>query len=147
MTQPAMLEQWSEARSRSVSRSDEDEARLDAALSLLHAQDVAGAQLLLQIVDDLLQRLHLPRQRHVSSRKASDDMVRISVHGGGEDVTARGVAASLKRKLLVPQLLGRFQHVHGVVGDALEVADGLQQLGGLLAVRRRSASGLLSFTR
>ena len=55
------------------------------------------------------------------------------IHGGGEDgqLAACRVAEG---KLLVPQLLRRFQHVHRVVGDALEVADGLQQLGGLLAL-------------
>ena len=39
------------------------EARLDAALSLPPAEHVAGSHCLLQLVDDLLQGLHLPGRR------------------------------------------------------------------------------------
>ena len=63
ITQPAMLEQWSEMRSRLVSRSDQTKPASALHSPLCHAQDVARAHLLLQLVDDLLQRLDLRGQR------------------------------------------------------------------------------------
>ena len=43
----------------------EDKASLNAAMALLHAQDVARAHLLFERVDDLLERLDLLGERDV----------------------------------------------------------------------------------
>ena len=110
-----------------------DKACLDAALALLHPQDMSGTQLLLQIVDDLLQRLHLPGSGHI--------LLPEGVQRPHEDIVDRGGQhAQLPLRLvaegqpLLPQLLRRLQHVHRMVGDTLKIADGLQQLCGLLAL-------------
>ena len=47
----------------------EDKASLNAAMALLHAQDVARAHLLFERVDDLLERLDLLGERDVLRRR------------------------------------------------------------------------------
>ncbi len=46
-----------------------------------------------------------------------------------------GDGARRECEILVAQLLGGFEDVHRVIGNALKIADGLQKCGGLLALR------------
>ena len=101
-----------------------DEAGLDAAMPLLHPQDVARAHLLLERVDDLLERLDQLGEGDVLPLERAQREVEDLPDGGGEHVVfTRGCGGEGER--LAAQLLGGFENVHGMVGNALKVPDGL----------------------
>ena len=94
---------------------------------------MSGTQLLLQIVDDLLQRLHLPGGGHI--------LLPEGVQRPHEDIVDRGGQhAQLPLRLvaegqpLLPQLLRRLQHVHCMVGDTLQISDTMKPIGYTFAV-------------
>ena len=47
-----------------------DKSGIDSAIPLLQPQDMVRTQLLLQVVDDLLQRLHLHRRAEISRHES-----------------------------------------------------------------------------
>ena len=103
-----------------------DEAGFDAAMPLLHPQDVARAHLLLERVDDLLERLdQLGEGDVLPLERAHSERSRISPMAAASTSYSRAVMA-WRHERLAAQLLGGFENVHGVVGNALKVPDGLQ---------------------
>ena len=111
-------------------------ARLDAALAFPHPQDVTGTQLLLQQIHHLFQRLHGGCRLCIPPAEGICRPVQDLLHGSLQHLQIR-LGGLAEGQPLVLQLLGRFHDVHGVVGNALEVPDGLQQFRGVLTVRRR----------
>ena len=63
----------------------EDKASLNAAMALLHAQDVARAHLLFERVDDLLERLDLLGERDVLRGEGLERERKDLADGGGEN--------------------------------------------------------------
>ena len=102
----------------------EDEARLDAALALLHSQDVARAHLLFERVDDLLERLDLRGDGRIMALEGLE-REREDLADGGSDGGKLVFRAGGEGETLARHLLGGSEDVDGVVGDALKVADGL----------------------
>ena len=93
-------------------------------MPLLHPQDVARAHLLLERVDDLFEWLDQLGDGDVLPLERAQREVEDLPDGGGEHVVfARGGGGEGER--LAAQLLGGFENVHGMVGNALKVPDGL----------------------
>ena len=99
----------------------------------LETVHMVGLHLIAQTVDDLLQRLHagglLDVVGHEGGNGDGQDLPQGRLHdlqlpqgGGGE------------HHVLVVYLLGRFRDVQGMVGDALEVGNGVEELADLLAL-------------
>ena len=110
-----------------------DEACLDAAIALLHPENVARAHLLLEQIDDLLERLDLRGDGDI----AGGECTQRKCENFTECICKRlkfALGAVGEGKLLIAQFLGGSEDVDGVVGDALEVADGLEKLCGLLTL-------------
>ena len=110
-----------------------DEACLDAAIALLHPENVARAHLLLEQIDDLLERLDLRGDGDI----AGGECPQRKRENFTEGICKRlkfALGAVGEGKLLIAQFLGGSEDVDGVVGDALEVADRLEQLRRLLAL-------------
>ena len=101
------------------------EARLDAARSALHAQDVARAHLLFERVDDLLERLDLLGERDVLRGEGLERERKDLADGGGENGELVEGAAG-EREALLLHLLSGGENVDRVVRNALKVADGLE---------------------
>ena len=80
------------------------EARLDAALPLPHPQDVPRPHLLLQCVNDLLQRLHLPGGGRVLLPEGSQRQLQDIPHRTGQHVQL-ALCRPAERQSLGPQLL------------------------------------------
>ena len=101
-------------------------AVLDRADTGLQTRDVAGLDLAHQTVHDLLQRLDLARGVGVALLERIHRAVDDVLHGGlqNRQIVERFLA---ELDVLVADFLGCFNNVHGVVGDALKVADGVQQ--------------------
>ena len=107
-----------------------DKAGLNAAVALLEPQNVAGAHLLFQNVDDLFQRLHLVGCFQGVIQESGEGQVDGLVGGGHQhsQLTLGGVG---EFQAFFAELLGGFHQIHAVIGDPLEVADGFQQHGSL----------------
>ena len=101
-------------------------AVFDRADTGLQTRDVAGLDLAHQAVHDLLQRLDFAGGVGVALLERIHRAVDDVLHGGLQhgQVIQRFFA---EFDVLVADLLRRFDNVHGVVGDALKVADGVQQ--------------------
>ena len=112
----------------------EDEAELNAAPALLQTPDVARAHRFLELIDDLLERLDLGGDGAVVFLEASEGQIENFADRPGEH-RKFGDGARRECEILVAQLLGGFERVDGVVGDALKIADGFQKSGGLFAFR------------
>ena len=91
--------------------------------------------LFLQCVDDLLQRFHLSGGGHIVAAERLHGAGQDILHGAGQYCQLL-LCRAAERQPLIPQLLCGFQHVHRVVGNALQITDGLQHLRGLLALLR-----------
>ena len=111
-----------------VQHIQEHHAGINGADAILQALDVAVAELLHQNVDDLFQRLHLTGQRDVIVLKG--------IVGAGQDLLQRGIQQLqfvlgnvAEGGLFLVELHSLFLNVHGVVADALELGDKVQQLG------------------
>ena len=101
-------------------------AVLDGADTGLQAGNVAGLDLAHETVHDLLKRFDLAGGVDITFLERIDRAVDDILHGGFEHAeVAEGFLAELDG--LVADLLGRFNKVDGVVGNALEIADGVQQ--------------------
>ena len=106
----------------------EDKAQLHGALPALEPVDVPGPNLVGELVDGLLQGLH---------RLGGGGVVRLeAVHRGGEDVRQGPLQhpeLRLRRageaEALFMELPGGLLDVQGVVADALEVPDGVEEAG------------------
>ena len=109
-------------------------ADLDAAQPLLHAQNMAGTQLLLEAVYDLLKRLDLCGNDGIILRECADCKVKRLAYCGGDHVVfaQRGLGQG---QVLLTQLLRRAENIDRMVGDALKVTDGFKYRGRLLAFR------------
>ena len=105
--------------------------RAGAGLQPIH---MVGLHLVAQAVDDLLQRLHPRGALGIVVHEGADGDVQNLLHGGLHHVQ---LVAGLRRELqvLVVYLLGRLGDVQRVVGDTLEIGDGMQELADLLALR------------
>ena len=103
----------------------EDKASLNAAMALLHAQDVARAHLLFERVDDLLERLDLLGERDVLRGEGLERERKDLADGGGENGELVEGAAG-EREALLLHLLSGGENVDRVVRNALKVADGLE---------------------
>ena len=101
-------------------------AVLNRADTGLQTRDVAGLDLAHQAVHDLLQRLDLAGGVGVALLERIHCAVDDVLHGGLQhgQVIQRFFA---EFDVLVADFLGCFDNVHGVVGDALKVADRVQQ--------------------
>ncbi len=110
-----------------------DEAHADAAFALLHALDVAVAQLVAHFVDYLFQGFHIHGHYQVIVHKSLEAVVQNFFHGGGEGGKFPG---SLFRhgQLLFPHFFCGFQDIHGMVGNAFEITDHFEEFGGLFTV-------------
>ena len=111
-----------------VQHIQEHHAGINGADAILQALDVAVAELLHQNVDDLFQRLHLTGQRDVIVLKG--------IVGTGQDLLQRGIQQFqlvlgnvAEGGFFLVELHSLFLNVHGVVADALELGDKVQQLG------------------
>ena len=99
----------------------------------LQAPDVPGAQLLCQLIHRLLQRFHLLGGGGVVCGKGGQGCVR-RVGYGGEQHTQLAPGRGGQGELFLMQGLGGLLEVQGVVADALEVPDGVEQAGDGAAV-------------
>jgi len=115
-------------------------AGLDAALALLHTHDVAVAQLILQIVNHLLQRLDLQGDGDVVFQEGVLRHIHDLADGADEHFKL-GPGVLAEDNGLLGKLLGRLHYVDGVVGDTLKVTDKLEKLCGLDAVAAADAAG------
>ena len=106
----------------------ERKAVVQRADAVLQTVDVVHLQLVAEVVDQFLQRLHAVGQINV--------VVHERVNGDGQDLRHGGdhhaqLARALRREmqLFVMHFLGGLGDVQRVVADALEVTDGMQILG------------------
>ena len=106
----------------------QDKAQLDGALPGLQPADMAHPDLLDQLVNGLLQRLHLFRSHGVIGGERGERQIHDIVQRGQQDpqLLAGGVG---KTEAFLVQLQSGFLEVQSVVADALEVADGMEQTG------------------
>ena len=111
-------------------------AVLDRAGTGLQAGDVAALDLAHKAVHDLLQRLDLFGGVGVALLEGIDRAVHDVLHGGLKHAqVAEGLVTEFDR--LVADLLGRLDQVDGMVGDALKIADRVQQrVDGAVVVHR-----------
>ena len=110
-----------------------DKSGLNAAAALLHPQNVMDAHFLLQIVNDLFQRLHPVGFFQIVVPERLKGHVHDFLHSpqqNGQLVTG-GVG---QRQILAFQFFGRLYQIQSVVSDALKIAEGFEQHGGLAAV-------------
>ena len=119
------------------------EAVLDGAGAGLQAGDVAGLDLAHQAVHHFFQGLDLARRVAVTllegiHRAVDDVLYRRFQHGQ----VGQGFVA--EADVLVPDLLRGLDEVHGVIGDAFKVADGMQQgVDGAVVLFAQGAAGQL----
>ena len=111
----------------------EHEALTQGAYALLQAVHMVQLQLVAQAVDDLLQRLYPAGGGQIPLHKGVDGEVEDLGDGILHDLQ---LPAGLLREghALAVDLLRHLGDVQGVVGDALEVGDGMQVLGYLLTL-------------
>ena len=101
-------------------------AVLDRAGTGLQAGDVAALDLAHKTVHDLLQRLDLFGGVGVALLEGIDRAVHDVLHSGLKHAqVAKGLVTEFDR--LVADLLSRLDQVDGMVGDALKIADRVQQ--------------------
>ncbi len=139
MRATAMLEQWSEIRSRFVSRSLNTKPWLSVHMPFLQAVDVVQLHLVAEVIYKLLKRLDAVSAFQIVCDKRIYRGVCDLGHGGYEDVhLARTVLG--KDDALFVYLLRAFCNVQRMVGDTFKViyrvqifADGLVLLGVKLA--------------
>ena len=111
-----------------VQHVQEHHAGVDGAHAVLQAADVLVAQALHHHVDHLFQRLHLHGLLGVVALKGLAGHGQDALHGlFQQDEFLLGALG--EGGLLLVQLLGLFHDVHGIVADALELGDKVQQLG------------------
>ena len=97
------------------------------AFAALETGDVIRTQLVLQLVDDLLQRLDLPRKRQIVLQERPARQIDDLAHGVQHRLQLL-LCGVCERNALLLQLLRRFDNIDGVVCNALKIADQMQQL-------------------
>ena len=110
-----------------------DKTGFNTTAALLHPQNVVDAHFLLQIVNDLLQRLHPVGLFQIVVPERPEGHVHDLLHSpqkNGQLMTG-GVG---QRQILTFQLLGGLQNVQSVVADPLKIAEGFEEHGGFAAV-------------
>ena len=110
-----------------------DKSGLNAAAALLHPQNVVDAHFFLQIVNDLLQRLHPVGLFQIVVPERPEGHVHDLLHSPQKNVQLMTGGVG-KRQILAFQLLGGLQNVQSVVADPLKIAEGFEEHGGLAAV-------------
>ena len=117
-----------------------DKAGFHTAILLLQAENVLGAHMLLEAVDDLLQGLHAVGGVEIGRGERGQCQLQNFLYRAGE-----GLQLSLcplgEDNLLFRQLLCRLHQIDGVVGNAFEISDDLKQLRRLCAVALADLSG------
>ena len=110
-----------------------DKSGLNAAAALLHPQNVMDAHFLLQIVDDLFQRLHPVGFFQIVVPERLKGHVHDFLHSPQQNVQlmAGGVG---QRQILAFQFFGGLHNIQGVVTDPFKIAESLEQHGGFAAV-------------
>ena len=110
-----------------------DKSGIDSAIPLLQPQDMVRTQLLLQVVDDLLQRLHLHRRAEISRHESIIGQSGDFPHGAGND--GKFLLRCLgKDNAFSLHLLCRFQYIDAVIGDPLKIPDEFEKCGSCPAV-------------
>ena len=97
------------------------------AFAALETGDVIRTQLVLQLVDDLLQRLDLPRKRQIVLQERPACEINDLAHGVQHRLKFFFCRVR-ERNALFLQLFRRFDNIDGVVCNALKIADQMQQL-------------------
>ncbi len=111
----------------------EHEALAQGTRAGLETVHVVGLHLVAQTVDDLLQRLDPGGTLHIVVHKGGDGQGQHLPHGALHDLQlAPGLGG--EHQILVVDLVGGLGDVHRVVGDTLEVGDGVEELADLLAL-------------
>lgn len=111
----------------------EDEALFDGAEAAAQAVDVAGADLLLKLVDDLFKGL----DQHGGFEVVVYEGIEREAHGFADGVGHHAELTDCffgERKLLFKHFEAGFCDIVCVVADALEIADHVKQLGLFMAV-------------
>ena len=110
-----------------------DKAALDAARSLLHPQNVMHPELFLQVINNLFQGFHLVGFFQVVLPEGGERQRHNFVHRPGQhrQFMLSGVG---EVQMLLLQLLSRLHQVQGMVTNALEIIQGLEEHGGFAAV-------------
>ena len=98
------------------------EARFNTAMTLLHAQNMARAHLLLQCNDDLFQRLYLCGGRKIFFAERALCRIQYLTHRADEHLQLF-FCGGAEAKSLAAQFFRCRKQVHGVVGDTLKIAD------------------------
>ena len=111
----------------------EHEALVQRTGTGLQAVHMVGLHLVAQAVDDLLQRLHSGGLLHIVGHEGGDGDGQDLPQGGLHDLQLAAGGGG-EHHLLVVDLLGRFGDVQRVVGDTLEVRNGVEELADLLAL-------------
>ena len=109
-----------------------DEAGLDAAGTLLQTEDMAGTEGFLQIVDNLLQRLHQIGLLQIVLHEGAGGQFHDFLNGGNHN--RQFLLAGLgEGNILCLQLFSGFQQIQGMVAHTFQITDGLQQRGSFFA--------------
>ena len=116
-----------------VQHIQEHHAGVDGADAVLQAADVLVAQALHHHINDLLQRLHLCSLLGIIVFKGLVRQSQNTLQCGVQQLQFL-FGALAEAGLLVVQLLGLFHDVHGIVANALELGDKVQQLGHRVAL-------------
>ncbi len=99
---------------------------------------VTAPDLRFEVIHHLFQRLHQLRSLHVVANKTGDRQLEYFRYGVDDHLQV-GVGLVGKTQLFIIHLLRGFRDVHGVVADALEVADAVEQFGDIQAVAEGQA--------
>ena len=112
---------------------EEHHAGVDGANAVLQAADVLVAQALHHHINDLFQRLHLCSLLGIIVFKGLVRQNQNALQCGVQQLQFL-FGALAEAGFLVVQFLGLFHDVHGIVADALELGDKVQQLGHCVAL-------------